>query len=70
MDNMLFEDQEQKGGFEMSGQGFALKKTSEPDKVHLYKNLTFMKEPVLKQAIEKRLFVTKLVERKGLQNKN
>ena len=57
MDNMLFEDQEQKGRFELIGQGFALKKTSNPDKVHLYKNGTFMKEQVLKPAIEKRLFV-------------
>lgn len=66
MDSMLFEDQEQKGGFELIGQGFALKKTSDPDKVHLYKNGIFMKEQILKPAIEKRLFVIDLVERQGV----
>ncbi len=66
MDNMLFEGQEQKGGFELIRQGFALKKTGDPDKVHLYKNETFMKEQILKPAIEKRLCVIDLVERQDV----
>jgi transposase len=63
MDN-LFENQEQE--FEFIGQGFALKKTSDEDKVHLYRNGTFIKEQVLVPAIEKRLFVVDLVDRQGV----
>lgn len=60
----LFEDQQE--GFEFIGQGFALKKTSDNNKVHLYKNGEFVKEQVLTPAIEKRLFVVDLVERQGV----
>ena len=42
--NSLFEQQEQ--GFEFIGNGFALKKTDEKDKVHLYNNGSFVKEHI------------------------
>jgi transposase len=63
MDN-LFENQEQ--GFEFIGQGFALKKTNDENKVHLYKNGSFIKEQILVPAIEMRLFVVDLVDRQGV----
>jgi len=63
MDN-LFEQQEE--GFEFIGQGFALKKTRDNSKIHLYKNGSFVKEQFLTPAIEKRLFVVDLVERHGV----
>jgi len=63
MDN-LFENKEQ--GFEFIGHGFALKKTKDENKVHLYKNGLFIKEQILVPAIEKRLFVVDLVDRQGV----
>ena len=60
----LFEEQQK--GFSFIGQGFALKKTTDPNKVHLYKNGVFVKEQILTPAIEKRLFVVDLVERQGV----
>jgi len=62
--NTLFADKEQE--FNFIGQGFALKKTSQENKVQLYKNGRFVKEQMLYPAIEKRLFVVDLVERQGV----
>lgn len=60
----LFEEQE--AGFEFIGNGFSLKKTSDKDRVHLYRNGLFVKEQVLSPAIEKRLFVVDMIERQGV----
>lgn len=56
---------EQKFDFDFIGKGYALKKTSDKDIVHLYKNGTFIKAQTLSPAIDKRLFVVDLVERQG-----
>jgi transposase len=64
MNHNLFATEEQ--GFDFIGQGFALKRTSDKNKVHLYKNGAFVKEQMLYPAIEKRLFVVDLVERQGV----
>ena len=56
---------EQKFDFDFIGEGYALKKTSDKDIVHLYKNGTFIKAQTLSPAIDKRLFVVDLVERQG-----
>lgn len=60
----LFEDQQE--GFNFIGQGFAIKKISDKNLVHLYKNGVFVKEQILTPAIEKRLFVVDLVDRQGV----
>jgi transposase len=60
----LFEEQQK--GFEFIGQGFALKKIDNNNKVHLYKNGVFVKEQPLNPTVEKRLFVVDLVERQGV----
>ena len=52
-------------GFEFIGAGLALKKTSNKDIVHLFKNGNFVKEQILVPQIERRLFVVDLVERQG-----
>lgn len=57
---------EQEKGFELLGGGYALKKTSNMDIVHLYRSGVFIKEQVLVPQIEKRLFVVDLVERHGV----
>ncbi len=54
---------EQKIGFEFIGNGFALKKTSNKDIIHLYHDGVFVKEHTLYPTIEKRLFVVNMVER-------
>jgi len=59
----LFIDQEI--DFEFIGASLTLKKTSNKDVVHLYKNGIFIKEQVLVPQIEMRLFVIDLVERQG-----
>ncbi len=56
---------EQKFDFDFIGEGYALKKTSDKDIVHLYKNGIFIKAQTLSPAIDKRLFVVDLVERQG-----
>jgi len=60
----LFENTEP--DFDFIGGGFALKKTNNSDRIHLYKNGAFVKEQPLSPAIEKRLFVVDLVERQGV----
>lgn len=55
----------QESDFEFIGAGLSLKKTSNKDIVHLFKNGNFVKEQILVPQIEKRLFVVDLVERQG-----
>jgi hypothetical protein len=62
--NTLFEEPKQ--GFEFIGNGFAIKKTSDKNKVHLYNNGSFVKEQVLYPSVERRLFVVDMVERHGV----
>lgn len=52
--------------FEFIGAGLSLKKTTNKDIVHLYKNGIFIKEQILVPQIEKRLFVVDLIERHGV----
>ena len=61
MDN-LFSEQK----FDFIGEGYALKKTSDKNIVHLYKNGILIKEQPLSPAIDKRLFVVDLVERQNV----
>lgn len=60
----LFDEQET--DFDLIGGGLALKKTSDKDIVHLYKNGIFIKAQPLRPAIDKRIFVVDLVERQGV----
>jgi transposase len=60
----LFSDTEQQ--FDFIDNGYALKKTSDKNTVHLYLNGVFTKEQSLSPAIDKRLFVVDLVERLGV----
>ncbi len=62
----LFNEQETDFDFNFIGGGHALKKTSDKDIVHLYKNGIFIKAQPLRPAIDKRLFVVDLVERQGV----
>jgi len=55
----------QESGFYFIGQSLAIKRTSDKNIVHLYKNGSFIKEQPLHPAIERRLFVVDLVERQG-----
>jgi hypothetical protein len=48
------------------GNGYSLKKTSEEKRVHLYRNGKFVSENILSPAIEKRLFVVDLIDKKGV----
>jgi len=62
--NSLFSEQEI--GFDFIGAGLALKKTSDNNVVHLYKDGRFVKEQLIYPVIEKRLFVVDLIERLGV----
>jgi len=62
----LFNEQETDFDFDFIGGGHALKKTSDKDIIHLYKNGIFIKAQPLRPAIDKRLFVVDLVERQGV----
>ena len=52
-------------GFDIIGKSLAIKKTSDKNIVHLYKNGSFVKVQKLYPAVERRLFVVDLVERQG-----
>ena len=56
---------EQESGFYFIGNSLAIKKTSDKNIVHLYKNGSFVKRQPLHPVIEKRSFVVDLVERQG-----
>lgn len=56
---------EQLSGFDFIGQGLTIKKTSDKNIVHLYKNGSFVKVQQLYPSIERRLFVVDLVDRQG-----
>ncbi len=62
--NNLFLEQE--FDFDFIGEGYSLKKTSDKNIIHLYRNGSFIKAQTLSPAIDKRLFVVDLVERKGV----
>ena len=62
----LFDEQKTDFDFDFIGEGHALKKTSDKDIVHLYKNGIFIKAQPLRPVIDKRLFVVDLVERQGV----
>jgi transposase-like protein len=56
---------EQELGFDIIGKSLAIKKTSDKNIVHLYKNGSFVKVQKLFPAVERRLFVVDLVDRQG-----
>ena len=60
----LFEEQDQ--GFDFIGNGFAIKKTSEENTIHIYKDGSPFKEYEFKDSVDKRLFVIDIVERHGV----
>ena len=57
---------EQNLNLEFIGNNYYLKKTSNQDVVHLYKNDNFIKIQNLKPQIEKRIFVVDMIEGYGV----